>query len=117
MKTLEIPEITCDTQSTASVRAIEPVSADIARPIFSVGEVVCSTNIYGVKLQGCRIVRIAGADKWSNRYYVEPTDCPWMYVRESEFALETLSRTALLEQMPHDSFLWHGCIRPTVNNC
>lgn len=56
-------------------------------PKFKEGDFVIWTNEYGVDLGVRQVVQVDPPDKWSNRYYLEPTDTPWMYVREKQLEL------------------------------
>ncbi|MBN3761302.1 hypothetical protein [Burkholderia sp. Ac-20365] len=76
---------------------------------FKPGDVVCWTNDYGVKWHGRRVVGVENPDRFSHRYYVEPNDAPWMYVREQNMELETLDRAALETVRGNDGGLQRHC--------
>ena len=56
-------------------------------PKFKVGDWVIWTNAYGVNWGARRIAKVEGPDKWGHLYYIEPTDTPWMHVREANLEL------------------------------
>lgn len=58
------------------------MSDAIAPPKYKVGDRVIWTNDYGVNWGVRTIKEVLEPDKWSNRYHIDPTDTPWMYVRE-----------------------------------
>lgn len=58
----------------------------IPAPRYKVGDRVIWTNEYGVCWGLRTITEVLDPDKWSNRYHIEPTDTPWMYVREENLA-------------------------------
>lgn len=72
---------------------------------FRVGDIVCWTNDYGVKWRGRRIISVDRDTKSRPLYYVEPTDAPWMYVREPNLAYETMSLAELEVQVRYDHML------------
>lgn len=78
---------------------------------FKVGDIVCWTNDNGVKWHARRIIGFDDPDKWGHRYYLEPTDAPWMYTREKNLALETLGGDALERTLSHDYSLRKFCGR------
>lgn len=55
---------------------------DPVKPKYKVGDRVVWTNDYGVNWGVRTISAVDEPDKWGNRYYITPTDAPWMYVRE-----------------------------------
>ncbi|KVV40976.1 hypothetical protein WT83_27845 [Burkholderia territorii] len=78
-------------------------NGDILQPFkFKVGDIVCWTNDYGVKWRGRRIVEVDRDAKSRPLYYLEPTDAPWMYVREPNLVYETMSLTQLQDQSRYD---------------
>jgi len=78
---------------------------------FKVGDIVCWTNDNGVKWHARRIIGFDDPDKWGHRYYLEPTDAPWMYTREKNLALETLDGDVLERTLSHDYSLRKFCER------
>jgi hypothetical protein len=76
---------------------------------FKAGDIVCWTNDYGVKWRGRRVLRSDKPDKWGNRYYLEPNEAHWMYVREQNLAHETLSQVELQAVLPQDGSLRRHC--------
>lgn len=51
-------------------------------PKYKVGDRVIWTNDYGVNWGARTIKEVGEPDEWGGRYYIYPTDTPWMYVRE-----------------------------------
>jgi hypothetical protein len=54
---------------------------------FKAGDRVIYTNDYGVNWGTKTIKELDTPDKWGHRYYITPTDAPWMYVREKNLEL------------------------------
>lgn len=81
------------------------VATSHSAPKFKAGDVVRWINDNGVHWPGRRIISMDEPDKWGHRYYVEPTDCPWMYVREKNLSYETLSLVELQAEVLYDSSL------------
>lgn len=78
---------------------------------FKIGDIVCWTNDNGLKWHARRIIGLDDPDKWGHRYYLEPTDAPWMYTREKNLSLETLDRDTLEKTLPYDYSLRKFCER------
>jgi len=85
---------------------------EFPKPLFNPGEVVRWTNDYGVKWHARRILRLEEPDEWGQRYYLEPHEAPWMYVREKNLAHETMTLATLVEEvLPFDGSLNRHCKR------
>lgn len=52
-------------------------------PKYKAGDRVIWTNDYGVCWGVRTIKEVDEPDKWGHRYYITPTETPWMYVREA----------------------------------
>lgn len=78
---------------------------------FDIGDIVCWTNDYGLKFHGRRIVELDSNTESGLRYYLEPTDAPWMYVREERLVLEIMSLDQLRARLPYDGSLQRHCLR------
>lgn len=102
-----------DVESQAETRIERNASPSPAAVTFTfdVGDVVCWTNDYGVKFHGRRIVELDSNTESGPRYYLEPTDAPWMYVREERLVLETMSPDQLGALLSHDGCLRRHCAR------
>lgn len=57
-----------------------------AAPRYKLGDRVVWTNSYGVCWGIRTISEVGEPDKFGHRYYITPTDTPWMYVREANLA-------------------------------
>ena len=95
--------------SPGAASAVAEEKQEMTGPGFTPGDVVCWTNDYGVKWHARRVVRVEAPDQWGHRYYLEPTDAPWMYVREKNLAHESLSRDEIERTLPHDGSLRRHC--------
>jgi hypothetical protein len=85
------------------------VNMKMPEPAFKPGDIVCWTNEYGVKWHGRRILRLENPDEWGHRYYLEPHDAHWMYVREQNLSYESLSLAELQAVLAHDGSLRRRC--------
>lgn len=86
---------------------------EVVQAAFKPGDVVCWTNDNGVKWHGRRILRLDEPDQWDHRYYLEPHDAHWMYVREQNISHETLSHAQLQAVLRLDGSLRRYCeLRP-----
>lgn len=81
----------------------------LGAPLFKVGEIVCFTNDYGVNWHGCRVLSIDEPDQWGHRYYLEPSDAPWMYKRENNLTHEVLTLDQLKVKVIYNGLLSRHC--------
>ncbi|MFP3637692.1 hypothetical protein [Paraburkholderia sp. SIMBA_054] len=85
------------------------VLEQMGKPKYKVGDVVNWVNDYGAVWAARRIVALEDPDQWGHRYYLEPTDAPWMYTREKNLKLETMSFAEIEAALTVDGSLRRRC--------